>query len=168
MKTLERLANLTIRLVAVCGIAAGAPALAPGHAEAAPLDKAACARLAQDIQNIKALDVDKLMENGPAWAVSHLSTADLALVRQYIDLDEEMKFRCSAPGSLVHLKHLEDEDDENGAKLPTPDAAAEGGPQKEQGAADQGEGAPSGQPENKGANAPAKSKRPVQGSGDAR
>lgn len=84
----------------------------------APLDKAACAKVAQDMQNLKALDVDKLMENGPSWAVSHLSPADMSLVRQYIDLDEQMKFRCSAPGSLVHLKHLEDEDDETAAKPP--------------------------------------------------
>ena len=71
---------------------------------------------------MKALDVDKLMDNGPAWAVAHLSPGDLGLVRQYIDLDEQMKFRCSAPGSLVHLKHLDDEDDENGPK-PADDAA---------------------------------------------
>ncbi len=87
-------------------------------AHAAPLDKATCAKLTQDMQNMKALDVDKLMEKGPSWAVSHLSPGDLNLVRQYIDLDEQMKFRCSAPGSLVHLKHLEDEDDESGPKPP--------------------------------------------------
>ena len=93
-----------------------APAFLPVSAFAAPLDKNACAKLAQDLQNLKALDVDKLMERGPAWAAGHLSPGDLALVRQYIDLDEQMKFRCDAPGSLVHLKHLEDEDEDNGAK----------------------------------------------------
>ncbi len=72
-----------------------APAvLAP--ARATPLDKNACAKIAQDIQNMKALDVDKLMERGPAWAVDNLSPSDFSLVRQYIDLDEQMKFRCSA------------------------------------------------------------------------
>jgi hypothetical protein len=100
----------------------GAPLVSSAPAEAAPLDKNGCAKLAQDMQNLKALDVDKLMENGPAWAVNHLSSADLGLVRQYIDLDEQMKFRCAAPGSLVHLKHLEDEDDETGAK-PADDAS---------------------------------------------
>ena len=99
-----------------------APVLIPVCADASPLDKNACAKLAQDLQNLKALDVDKLMENGPAWAADHLSTSDLALVRQYIDLDEQMKFRCAAPGALVHLKHLEDEDEDNGAK-PAEDAA---------------------------------------------
>jgi hypothetical protein len=86
---------------------------------AAPLDKDACAKLAQDVQNMKLLDVDKLMERGPAWAASHLSPAELSLVRQYIDLDEQMKFRCSAPSSLVHLKNLDDTEEENAqASLP--------------------------------------------------
>ncbi len=119
---------------AVSVLALGAAALVAASAKAAPLDKAACAKLAQDMQNMKALDVDKLMERGPAWAVSHLSPSDLGLVRQYIDLDEQMKFRCQAPGSLVHLKHLEDEDEDGSAK-----AAAEAGGEKTQGANEKSE-----------------------------
>jgi hypothetical protein len=130
------------------------PAFLPVGAFAAPLDKNACARLAQDLQNLKILDVDKLMERGPAWAAGHLSSGDLALVRQYIDLDEQMKFRCSAPGSLVHLKHLEDEDEDNGAK-PTDDAS---------GAKDRSESAPSKSPKPKAAKAPEKAKRPAEAS----
>ncbi len=98
--------------IALGAAACGLLVLQP-PALAAPLDKNACAKLAQDMQNIKMLDVDRLMEKGPSWAASHLSTADLSLVRQYIDLDEQMKFRCSAPGSLVHLKHLDEVDEEN-------------------------------------------------------
>jgi hypothetical protein len=104
------------------------------------MDKAGCAKLAQDMQNMKALDVDKLMENGPNWAVAHLSPADLSLIRQYIDLDEQMKFRCSAPGSLVHLKHLEDED-EDGSKPPA-EASADDGTKKPQSGDDAAEPAP--------------------------
>ena len=131
-----------------------APAFLPVSALAAPLDKNACAKLAQDLQNLKALDVDKLMERGPAWAAGHLSAGDLALVRQYIDLDEQMKFRCDAPGSLVHLKHLEDEDEDNGAK-PADDASG----QKER-----SESAPSKPPKPKAAKVPEKAKRPAEAS----
>jgi hypothetical protein len=131
-----------------------APAFLPVGALAAPLDKNACAKLSQDLQNLKALDVDKLMERGPAWAAGHLSPGDLALVRQYIDLDEQMKFRCDAPGSLVHLKHLEDEDEDNGAK-PADDAS---------GAKDRSESAPSKPPKPKTAKAPEKAKRPAEAS----
>lgn len=139
---------------AACALAFSAPALFSVCAGASPLDKNTCAKLAQELQNMKALDVDKLMENGPAWAAGHLSPGDLSLVRQYIDLDEQMKFRCSAPGSLVHLRHLEDEDEENGAK-PAEDAS---------GARDRSESAPAKPPKPKAAKAPEKAKRPTEAS----
>ena len=107
-------------------------------AAAAPLDKNACAKLAQDIQNMKLLEVDKLMEKGPQWAVSHLSPSDLALVRQYIDLDEEDEGEGGAKASEVAKKGQE--------------AAAEA----------------SEQPKQKNAKAPKKIKQPSpSGSGDA-
>ncbi len=130
-----------------------APALLSVGAGASPLDKNTCAKLAQELQNLKALDVDRLMANGPAWAAGHLSPGDLGLVRQYIDLDEQMKFRCSAPSSLVHLKHLEDEDEDNGAK-----------PADASGAKDRSESAPSKPPKPKAAKAPEKAKRPAEAS----
>ncbi len=139
---------------ASCALALSASAFLPVCAGAAPLDKNSCAKLAQEMQNLKALDVDKLMENGPAWAAGHLSPGDLALVRQYIDLDEQMKFRCAAPGSLVHLKHLEDEDEDNGPK-PADDASA---------IKDRAESGPSKAAKPKGAKAPEKSKRPAEAS----
>ena len=117
-------------------------------ADASPLDKAACAKIALDLQNLRALDVDKLMANGPAWAADHLSAADLAVVRQYIDLDEQMKFRCTAPGSLVHLKRLDDDDEEGGAK--SADDA---------GGKDRGEAAAA-KPKPKAAKVPGKAKHP--------
>ncbi len=65
---------------------------------------------------MKMLEVDKLMRNGAVWAATHLSATDLNLVRQYINLDEQLKFRCSAPSSLVHLKQLDDEDKKGSPK----------------------------------------------------
>ena len=128
-----------------------APAIS---ADASPLDKAACAKIALDLQNLKALDVDKLIANGPVWAADHLTAGDLALVRQYIDLDEQMKFRCMAPGSLVHLKRLEDDDDEGGGTKSTDGAA---------GVKERGEGA-SAKPKPKAAKASGKSKHPDEAS----
>ena len=128
---------------------------------AAPLDKNACAKLAQDVQNMKMLDVDKLMEKGPAWAASHLSPAELSLVRQYIDLDEQMKFRCSAPGSLVHLKNLDEVDEENNQA-----SQSEGEAKKAQ-AGDGVEGVPS-QEKHKAAKSPAKKSQPAREAPSAR
>jgi hypothetical protein len=127
--------------------------LLPLQALSAPLDKNSCAKLALDMQNMKALEIDKLMENGPAWATSHLSAADLSLVRQYIDLDEQLKFRCSAPSSLVHLKHLEEEDEEGGQNSAA--QAAESDAKKAQ-SGDGEEAAPPASETRKAAKAPAK------------
>lgn len=148
--------------VAVRVFALGVTAVLANPAGAAPLDKNACAKLAQELQNLKALDVDKLMENGPSWAVAHLSPGDLGLVRQYIDLDEQMKFRCSAPSSLVHLKHLEDEDEDAGAAKPAADGS-EAAPEKAQGANDQGESS-SAQSKTKDAKPSQKATQPTQAS----
>ncbi|KAI93759.1 hypothetical protein T281_14785 [Rhodomicrobium udaipurense JA643] len=98
-------------------------AMTSGRADAVQLDKAACAKLTQDLQALKALDVDRLMEHGPNWAVANLSAPDLNLVRQYIELDEQMKFRCMAPSSLVQLKNLEEEDEEGAKPQAGPDSA---------------------------------------------
>jgi hypothetical protein len=111
----------------------------PAPSIAAPLDKDSCAKLTQDMQNMKMLEVDKLMEKGPSWAASHLTSADLSLVRQYIDLDEQLKFRCSAPGSLVHLKHLDDEEEDGHAKQA---GATDGEAKKDQAGDGQEEEAP--------------------------
>ena len=124
MEPLGRLQRRALRL-AVPAFALGALVLCPAL-KAAPLDKNACAKLSQDLQNLKALNVDKLMEKGPSWAAANLSASDLGLVRQYIDLDEQMKFRCLPPGSLVRLKHLEDEDDKGAAKPPAQAGADKG------------------------------------------
>ncbi len=142
---------------AICTLVA---LLAP--AASAPLDKDACAKLALDMQNMKMLEVDKLMENGPAWAASHLSSDDLNLVRLYIELDEQLKFRCSAPSSLVHLKHLDDEDEENGAAKQAD--TADGDAKKDQAGDAQEEDAPKPKPapaaKQKAAKAPAKKSPP--------
>ncbi len=82
----------------------------PGSAS--PLDKEACDGLTQALQNLKALDVAKLMENGPAWAVTHLSPTDLDLIRRYIHTDEQMRFRCTPASALVQLKHLDEAEDD--------------------------------------------------------
>ncbi len=140
-----RLTCLQYSVLTFC-IAAYTPVLAT------TLDKASCDKLTESMQNLKALDVDKLMERGPSWALSHLSPGDLNLVRQYIDLDEQLKFRCSAPSSLVHLKHLDDED-EDGAK-----AAAEAS-EKSGDAASDADGADKGKKASKGAK---KAKRAAQ------
>jgi hypothetical protein len=164
MRSLAFVISLCRRYSAGWGLVA-LLALVPQGAPATPLDKASCAKLAQAVQNMKALDVDKLMEHGPTWAASHLSPADLGLVRQYIDLDEQMKFRCSAPSSLVHLNHLDEDEDESGQK---PQAQAAEDEAKKAQSGDGEEAAPAKAAKKKPAlGAAAKQKKPGQQPADA-
>jgi hypothetical protein len=117
---------------AACGLFA---LLAPSFAT--PLGKEACAKLTQDMRNMKMLEVDKLMQNGATWAATHLSATDLNLVRQYIDLDEQLKFRCSAPSSLVNLKHHDDEDKDKESGSHQQAGSSDGGAKKGQAGAGQ-------------------------------
>jgi hypothetical protein len=152
--------SATLRRLGFAAAAFGLLAL-PAPALATPLDKDACAKLAQDMQNMKMLEVDKLMENGATWAASHLSAADMSLVRQYIDLDEQLKFRCSAPSSLVHLKHLDEEDEETGAAK-QPDTAETEAKKDQAGDGQEEDASPPPPEKHKAAKAPAKKSPPPQ------
>jgi hypothetical protein len=113
-------------------LGAGAALLLVHGAHAGMLDKDACAALNQEMANVKALDVDKLMANGPEWAIANLSAGDLSIVRRYFELDEQIKFRCTPPSALVKLQGPAD-DEEAAAQKPVAandadkDAKAESG-----------------------------------------
>jgi hypothetical protein len=81
-------------------------------AGAVPLDKQACADLALERQGLVALKVEDLMAKGADWAAAHLSLGDLNLVRRFIEVDEQIKFRCEPATTLVKLRGLDDEEDD--------------------------------------------------------
>jgi hypothetical protein len=93
-----------------------------------PLDKQACEDLALERQGLVALKVEDLMAKGAEWAASHLSLGDLNLVRRFSEVDEQIKFRCEPATTLVKLRGLDDEDDDEvggGDKTePEPDVKA--------------------------------------------
>lgn len=59
-----------------------------------PLDKPACDRLQAEKQTLVVLGVDKEFGRGPEWAKANLAQSELNLLKRYIDLDEQLKFRC--------------------------------------------------------------------------
>ena len=130
-------------------LALAAPAMA------VPRDKAACAKLALDMQNMKMLEVEKLMAKGPAWAASNLSDTDLTLVRQYIDLDEQLKFRCSVSSPILHFRHIEVEEEQS--------ASTEGAEKGQTGDGEETPAAAAPAAKQKSAKAPAKKAAPKAG-----
>ena len=67
---------------------------ASSAAFAAPLDKGACEQLQAERATLVGLRIDQVFARGPDWAKANLTPPDLDLVKRYIDLDEQLKFRC--------------------------------------------------------------------------
>jgi hypothetical protein len=61
---------------------------------AAPLEKEDCDRLRSEKQGLMVLGVDKEFAKGPDWAKANLGQAELNLLKRYLALDEQLKFRC--------------------------------------------------------------------------
>lgn len=92
-------------------------------ATADPLDEAACQRLRTERQALTVLGMDKTVEKGAGWAKERLTVADLNLVRRYLDVMEQIKFRCDKIVALVEPEEKDEDDDDaaSGAVPPMPE-----------------------------------------------
>jgi hypothetical protein len=102
-------------LLAACVVAASG-------VSAEPLDKEACERLQAEKQTLVVLGVDKEFARGPEWAKANLAQSELNLLKRYIDLDEQLKFRCGMAMVTLQLpEDAEDADDDSApASVPMP------------------------------------------------
>lgn len=76
---------------------------------AEPLDKEACERLQAEKQSLVTLGVDKDFAKGADWAKANLGEAQLSLLKRYLALDENLKFRCGT--AVVTLNVSDDPED---------------------------------------------------------
>lgn len=60
-----------------------------------PLDKEACERLRTEQKALSVLGVDKFFDHGAEWVKANLTAADHNLVERYVNVFEQLKFRCS-------------------------------------------------------------------------
>ena len=72
-----------------CAIAAN-----PGPATATPLDIESCDQLVQKQAALAADGIPAIMAKGPAWAKANASADKIEQVRQLIELEETIAFRC--------------------------------------------------------------------------
>jgi len=80
-------------------------AMAPkGAAES--LDEDRCKRLAMERQALLVLGIDKYFEKGPKWAEANLTVADFNLVKRYLDVYEQLKFRCEKDVDILGNDNL--------------------------------------------------------------
>jgi hypothetical protein len=92
--------------------------IGPSAASADPLDDAACQRLRSERQALTLLGIDKQVEKGADWAKASLTVADLNLVKRYLDVSEQLKFRCDKIVAVAEPEEKDDDDDDDDAASP--------------------------------------------------
>ena len=95
---------------------------APLGAAADPLDKDSCGKLQSEKQALVVLGVDKEFAKGPDWAKANLAQAELNLLKRYLTIEEQLKFRCGmAVVNLTIPDDPEDGLDDDAARVPLPE-----------------------------------------------
>ena len=79
-------------------------AFLPGAAVAGPLDADACQQLAAQRDALEARGVRQLVVTGPPQARSQLSGDQIASVRQLMEIDGQLRFRCPLDRPVAALK----------------------------------------------------------------
>ncbi|HEY1244866.1 MAG TPA: hypothetical protein VGF29_08550 [Hyphomicrobiaceae bacterium] len=117
--------RLPLSFVALAALAALAAGLT--QARAAPLDAETCAKLQGEQERLENAGVEKDMAKGPAWAKANLAPEKLNMVQRFIDIEEQLLFRCrnkvivtlpsetEAPATGDQAEQDKDDDDKDAA-----------------------------------------------------
>jgi hypothetical protein len=84
----------SLRFIAVALLASSLAALLAARAAAEPLDKAACANLQLEQKKLLTPAMQAALERGPDWVKDHLNDQDIERVREFLEVEEMIKFRC--------------------------------------------------------------------------
>ncbi len=91
-----------LRLIAIGLLATCGSALSIHAAYAAPLHPDACKALEAQRQAVFTGDIKSALERGPDWVKDHLhSPGQIEMVRQYLVIEEKLKFRCRTDGVVM-------------------------------------------------------------------
>jgi hypothetical protein len=84
----------SLRFIAVALLASSLAALLAVRAAAEPLDKDACANLQLEQKKLLTPAMQAALERGPDWVKDHLNDQDIERVREFLEVEEMIKFRC--------------------------------------------------------------------------
>jgi len=88
---------IAVALLALCGAATFSLGT-----RAEPLDRDECKGLKAEQANLLTKEVKAALLRGPDWVKDHLHDAgDIEKVRQYLRIEEKVKFRCRTDGVVV-------------------------------------------------------------------
>jgi hypothetical protein len=80
---------------------------------AAPLDAETCARLKVEQGQLEVAGVEKDMAKGAEWAKANLGLEKLQRVQRFIEIEEQLLFRCRSKTIVSLHKDQDDDDDDN-------------------------------------------------------
>jgi hypothetical protein len=88
-----------MRLIAIALLVlASAPLLRSGGAVAEPLDKESCAGLQSKRTRLLNRDMQTALDQGPDWVKTHLNEEEIERVRRFLNIEEQIEFRCRGGG----------------------------------------------------------------------
>ena len=85
-----------LRFIAVTLVTAGIAA--PFCAVAEPLDKESCLKLEGERRKLLTREMQAALDHGPDWVKDHLDTAEIEKVREFLDVEAMIEFRCRGGG----------------------------------------------------------------------
>jgi hypothetical protein len=87
-----------LRFIAVALLVSSPIAVLGMRAVAEPLDKSSCASLANDRKKLFTPNMQAALDRGPDWVKDHLNDQELEQVRQFLDVEAQIAFRCRGGG----------------------------------------------------------------------
>jgi hypothetical protein len=83
-----------LRVIAIALIASGFALPFAVRAVAEPLDKDACDNLQLEQKKLLTPAMQAALERGPDWVKDHLNDQEIERVRNFLEVEEMIKFRC--------------------------------------------------------------------------
>jgi hypothetical protein len=83
-----------LRFIVVALLVSSPIAVLGMRVRAEPLDKASCATLAAERKKLLTPSMQAALDRGPDWVKDHLNDADLDKVRQFLEVEAKIDFRC--------------------------------------------------------------------------
>ena len=83
-----------LRVIAIGLIASGSALPFAVCASAEPLDKDACDNLQLEQKKLLTPAMQAALERGPDWVKDHLNDQEIERVRNFLEVEETIKFRC--------------------------------------------------------------------------
>jgi hypothetical protein len=65
---------------------------------AEPLDKEACLKLQGERKRLLTREMQAALDHGPDWVKDHLDTGEIEKVREFLDVEAMIEFRCRGGG----------------------------------------------------------------------